>query len=112
MIDLNKEANRAYRTALKRGLPLDHRSIVKHLQSEVKELMNAPAMKNVHDIQRIANTRCDTEFMKEYNSKQKDTVLGEYIDVIVNALTGLSTFHIDIEYALMNTQRANSLRVD
>ena len=112
MIDLNKQTGIARRNAIRRCLPLDDRSILKHLQSEMIELMTAEPMKDVKQIKDIANTRDDIKFLFKYAGHMKDTEIGEAVDVLINTLTYLSGKGVDVESAFMIGQRVNRIRRD
>jgi hypothetical protein len=112
LIDLNKQTKIARENAIRRCIPLDDRSILRHLQSEVIELITAEPMKNTNDLKRIANERDDIRFLYKYAGHIKDTEIGEAVDVLINTLTYLSNKNIDVESAFMIGQRVNSLRKD
>jgi hypothetical protein len=112
LIDLNKQTKIARENAIRRCIPLDDRSILRHLQSEVIELITAEPMKNTNDLKRISNTRDDGKFIMDCARHIKDTDIGEAIDVLINTLTYLSNKNIDVESAFMIGQRVNSLRKD
>lgn len=110
MINLNKEAERAYSNAKRRGLPLDNRSIDKHLQSEVQELIESKPIRNPRSLIDIANERDDIQFLYKYSNEMKDSMTDELADVIINSLTKAAANNIDIESAVMIKQRVNKKR--
>ncbi len=112
MVNLNKLSKEAYDNAERRGLPLDNRSIDKHLQEEVKELIDSKPMKNPNALTKIANIRDDKEFLAEYKKEMKDSTTDELADVIINSLTKARALGIDIETAVMIKQRVNFARED
>jgi len=112
MINLNKEALRAYENAERRGLPLDNRSIDKHLQEEVNELMDSGNIRNPMSLKGIINSREDMDFLFNYSSQMKDSMTDELADTIIICLTKAKANGIDIESAVMIKQRVNSIRVD
>ena len=112
MIDLNKEATRAHFNATKRGLPLDNRSIDKHLQKEVIEMISADKIRNPLSLHDIANTREDVPFLFNYANEMKDSLTDELADIIIICLTKAKVNRIDIDRAVMIKQRVNELRKD
>ena len=112
MIDLNKQARIAKNNAIRRCIPLDDRSVLKHLQSELAELIDAEPMKDPKLLKEIANTKDDIRFIFKACGGYKDSNIAEAIDVIVNTLTYLDCQGVDIETAFMITQRINSIRRD
>jgi len=112
LIDLRIEADKAFFNAKKRGLPLDNKSIDKHILEEVKELLTAKPLRRPKSLDDIMNTQDNNEFLYKYSYFMKDSLEDELADHLIIGLTKSRVNSICPEKVVMIKQRVNSLRKD